>query len=256
MIFHYHTTPIHYRKQGSGPAIVMLHGFLESSSMWQKIADEFAKENTILMLDLPGFGQSNVLDHSNTIEEMATIVFELLLIENIQCATLVGHSMGGYVALAFGELFPEKLRKLILLNTSPAADSNSRKENRNRALTIIDKNKTAFINMAIGNLFNAEEKVKHPLAIKGLKNEAQHCSANGVKAAIRAMRDRSDRTTVLKNLTCKKHLIAGEFDPIIPYRDVVGLSEQTKATLHTTAGGHMSWLTHSSELIALLQGIM
>ena len=58
--------------------------------MWQKVADEFAKENTILMLDLPGFGQSNVLDHSNTIEEMATIVFELLLIKIYNVQHLLG----------------------------------------------------------------------------------------------------------------------------------------------------------------------
>ena len=132
MIFHYHNTPIHYHKQGTGPVIVMLHGFLESSTMWQKIAAVLAKENTTLMIDLPGFGQSGMLEKTHTMENMAIMVCELLAFENFQSATLLGHSMGGYVALAFGELFPEKIEKLILLNSSPSPDSISRKENRNR----------------------------------------------------------------------------------------------------------------------------
>ncbi len=256
MIFHYHNTPIHYHKQGTGPAIVMLHGFLESSSMWQKIAAVLAKKNTTLMIDLPGFGQSGMLEKAHTMENMAMMVCELLAFENFQSAILLGHSMGGYVALAFGELFPEKLEKLILLNSSPSPDSVSRKENRNRALTIIEKNKAAFITMAIGNLFTAEEKSRHTLAIKGLKNEALHHSANGVTAAIKAMRDRKDRTIILKHLSCEKHIIAGRFDLIIPLEDIVPLSKQTKTTLHATDSGHMSWLTNGQEVIALLQGIV
>ena len=256
MIFHYHNTPIHYHKQGTGPVIVMLHGFLESSSMWQKIAAVLAKENTTLMIDLPGFGQSGMLEKTHTMENMAIMACELLAFENFQSATLLGHSMGGYVALAFGELFPEKIEKLILLNSSPSPDSISRKENRNRALTIINKNKAAFITMAIGNLFTVEEKSRHTLAIKGLKNEALHHSVNGITAAIKAMRDRKDRTTILKNLPCEKHIIAGRLDLIIPLKDIVPLSKQTKTTLHATDSGHMSWLTNGQEVIALLQGIV
>ena len=208
------------------------------------------------MLDLPGFGQSGVLDKTHNMEVMATIVCEVLAFENFKNATLLGHSMGGYVALAFGELFPKKLDKLILLNSCPTPDSTSRKENRNRALTIIDKNKAAFITMAIGNLFNAEEKSKHTLAIKGLKNEALHLSANGITAAIKAMRDRKDRRTLLKNIPCEKHIIAGTLDLIIPHQDVVAVSKQTNTTLHSIECGHMSWLTNGSQVIALLQGIV
>ena len=256
MIFHYHNTPIHYHKQGTGPVIVMLHGFLESSTMWQKIAAVLSKKNTVLMVDLPGFGQSGVPNKTHTMEAMATIVCEVLAFENFKSATLLGHSMGGYVALAFGELFPKKLDKLILLNSSPTPDSASRKENRDRALTIIDKNKDAFITMAIGNLFNAEEKSKHTLAIKGLKNEALHISVNGVTAAIKAMRDRKDRRTILKNIPCEKHIIAGALDLIIPLQDIVRVSKQTNTTLHPIESGHMSWLTNGPEVISLLQGIV
>lgn len=208
------------------------------------------------MVDLPGFGQSGVLDKTLTMEAMATIVCEVLVFENFKSATILGHSMGGYVALAFGELFPKKLDKLILLNSSPTPDSRSRKENRDRALTIIDKNKDAFITMAIGNLFNAEEKSKHTLAIKGLKNEALHISANGVAAAIKAMRDRKDRCTLLKNVPCEKHVIAGTHDLIMPHQDIVAVSKQTNTTLHSIECGHMSWLTNGPEVIALLQSII
>lgn len=70
------------------------------------------------------------------------------------------------------------------------------------------------------------------------------------------MRDRKDRTTILKNLPCEKHIIAGRFDLIIPLEDIVPLSKQTKITLHATDSGHMSWLTNGQEVIALLRGIV
>ena len=222
----------------------------------KKLPPYYLKKIPCSYVDLPGFGQSGVPKQRHTMEAVATIVCELLASENFKSATLLGHSMGGYVALAFGELFPEKLDKLILLNSSPTPDSAARKENRDRALTIIDKNKAAFITMAIGNLFNAEEKSKHTLAIKGLKNEALHISANGVTAAIKAMRDRKDRRTILKNIPCEKHIIAGSVDLIIPLQDIVRVSKQTNTTLHPIESGHMSWLTNGPEVIALLQGIV
>ncbi len=161
MIFYYHTTPIYYQKQGNGPAIVLLHGFLESSTMWNNIAPILSKKNTVITIDFPGFGKSDTVADTHSMELLATITSEILNIEKVENAVLIGHSMGGYVSLAFAALFPKKTQKLILLNSSPDQDSIERKENRNRALAIIDKNKDAFVNMAINNLFTNTERLNH-----------------------------------------------------------------------------------------------
>lgn len=256
MIFHYHNNPIHYQKQGSGPALVFLHGFLESSSMWNAIAPTFLNTHTVITIDLPGFGASKCVAEIHSMELMATLTSEILVKQKIEKATLIGHSMGGYVALAFAELFPNRIEKLILLNASPLPDSIGRKENRTRALHIIDKNKEAFISMAIGNLFTEKERTNHAIAINNLKKEAKELSIKGIKAAVQGMRDRIDRTSILASFSKEKHIISGTKDIITPYNEIVIVSEKTKSTLHTLENGHMSWLTNLDENVKILHFIV
>lgn len=252
MIFHYHNTPIHYQKQGRGSAIVLLHGFLESSTMWNEVAPRMSKKNTVITIDFPGFGQSDPLAETFSMELLASITSEILNLEKIQSALLIGHSMGGYVGLAFAALFPEKIKKLILLNSSPRKDSEERKGNRNRALAIIDKNKDAFVNMAISNLFTNEERLHHTKAIQALKREALQISGAAIKAAIIGMRDRTDTTAILKSFDGEKYIISGRLDPIIPHNDIVAISKETQTSLHTIESGHMSWLTNWNDIVRIV----
>lgn len=256
MIFQYHNTPIHYQKQGSGPVLVFLHGFLESSTMWDAITPNFINTHTVITVDLPGFGASECVAEIHSMELMAILTSEILANQKIKKATLIGHSMGGYVALAFAELFPDRIEKLILLNASPLQDSVERKENRTRALHIIDKNKEAFISMAIGNLFTKKERTNHAVAINKLKKEAKELSIDGIKAAIKGMRDRKDRTLFLASFDKEKHIISGTKDPIVLYNEIANISEKTKTTLHTLENGHMSWLTNLNENVKILHLIV
>ncbi len=199
MIFHYQNTPIYYKTFGEGPAMVLLHGFLESSTMWERLIPQLSKNNFVVAIDLPGHGKSGVISEVHSMELMATVVDALIQSLQITTATFVGHSMGGYVALAFTELFPEKVKKLFLLNSTPVADSEERKENRDRALAIIDKNPEAYISMAIGNLFADSSREAFSAEIETMKREAFSFPVEGIKAAIKGMRDRKDRTLILKN---------------------------------------------------------
>jgi pimeloyl-ACP methyl ester carboxylesterase len=255
MIFHYHNTPIHYQKHGSGPALVLLHGFLESSTMWKQIIPAFSKTHTIISIDLPGFGQSGTVAETHSMELMATITSEILSVEKVETATFIAHSMGGYVSLAFAEVFPEKIEKLILLNSTPAQDSKERKINRNRALDIIDKNKDVFVSMAIGNLFTTKERSQFKVEILSLKKEALQVSTEGIKATIRGLRDRKDKTAILEFLDCEKHIISGRLDPIVSHNEILTISKQTHTTLHTIESGHMSWLTNWEEIVKIVHFI-
>jgi pimeloyl-ACP methyl ester carboxylesterase len=252
MIFYYHTTPIHYQKHGNGPAIILLHGFLESSTMWSNIAPVLSKKNTVITIDFPGFGKSDTIADTHSMELLATITSEILNIEKVENAVLIGHSMGGYVSLAFAALFPKKTQKLILLNSSPYQESNEGKKNRNRVLAVIDKNKDAFVNMAINNLFTNTERLNHTPAIEALKKEALQITTVAIKAAITGMRDRTDKMAMLKNFEGEKYILSGRLDNITPHNEIVAISKETETTLHTIESGHMSWLTNWNDIINIV----
>ncbi len=240
MKFHYKNIPIHYETFGKGPAIVLLHGFLESSTMWKPLIPQLSQNNFVIIIDFPGHGKSGVISEIHSMELMAEVVNEILQHLQISSATFIGHSMGGYVALALTEMFPEKIEKLILLNSTPVADSEERKKNRNRALKIIDQNPQAYISMAIGNLFAETSREKFTDEIEALKKEAYSFPVEGIKAAIKGMSDRKDRTEILKHFTKVKYMILAEEDPILPVLELEALAKRCGVSTKIIEGGHMS----------------
>src|SRR5690606_9867054 len=143
----------HYTRTGQGSAIVLLHGFLESSSMWHFIIPQLSKTHTIISIDLLGHGKSESVGYIDTIEEMRDQVKTVLEVEKRPSAVFIGHSMRGYVVLAFAEKYDDKVEKLVLLNSSAVADSKERKENRDRAVVLVKKSKDTFLSMTLSNLF-------------------------------------------------------------------------------------------------------
>ena len=240
MTFQYKNNKIHYKIYGKGSAIVLLHGFLESSTMWKDLIPQLSKQHAVLILDFPGHGKSEIVSDVHSMELMAEVVDELLQFIKITTAIFIGHSMGGYVALAFAELFPEKVEKLILLNSSPAADSEERKDNRNRALKVIEQNPPAFISMAISNLFSETSREDLTSEIEILKVEAQSFPLDGIKAAIKGMRDRKDRVVFLKNFNKPKYFILAKEDPLLPFEETKKLTESCNAKTIIIDGGHIS----------------
>ncbi len=240
MILLHNNTSIFYETFGKGPAIVLLHGFLESSTMWKPLLPQLSKNNTIITIDFPGHGKSGVISEIHSMELMAEVVDQLLQHLQISSATFIGHSMGGYVTLAYAEIYPHKIEKIILLNSTSAADSEERKENRNRSLKAIDQNPNAYISMAIGNLFAESSRDKFAAEIEILKNEAYSFPVEGIKATIKGMRDRKDRTEVLKNFNNGKYMILAKEDPILPVLEAKKLAEQCGCSVKIIEGGHMS----------------
>ena len=240
MTFKFNDKSIFYETYGQGPAMVLVHGFLESSNMWKPFLDQLSKKHTVIILDLPGHGQSEAIAHSHTMELMAETIHSLLEHLKISTAIVVGHSMGGYISLAFAEIYPEMVEKLALVNSTPFADSEERKENRDRGLTIIDQIPQAYISMAIGNLIAEDSKERFPEEIEKLKTEAFTFPLEGVKAAIRGMRDRKDRTSVLKNFPKEKFILLAEEDPIIPISENIQMAQETNTIVKIVSAGHMS----------------
>ncbi|GHC45689.1 alpha/beta fold hydrolase [Ulvibacter litoralis] len=248
MILNYNNASIYYEIHGEGPVLLLLHGFLESATMWEKFIPEVASKYTIITMDFPGHGKSECIDKEHTMELLAEVVHALLLELNINSVSIMGHSMGGYVALAFAEKYDEKLQKLALLNSTSAEDSADRKLNRERAIQVISRNPAAFISMAISNLFSENTHQKYASEIQNLKNEALKFPLEGILAAVIGMKNRKDRTTILKNFSKEKILICGKNDLIVPYETSKTLASHTLSKLIELDGGHMGMVENLKEI--------
>ncbi|HBR53652.1 MAG TPA: alpha/beta hydrolase [Flavobacteriaceae bacterium] len=252
MIFSYHHTPIYYNSQGNGPVLMLLHGFLESSTMWDSLLPEITKTYRVITFDFPGHGKTPSISKVHGMELFAEITSALLAQLGIAEATIIGHSMGGYVAMAMAEKYPGQIKKLILLNSTPAPDSQARIENRERALALVPKAKDAFVGMAITNLFNEASRIKFEKEISALKAEALTFPLEGITAAIAGMKDRKDRTMVLKSFSKPKYMICGVHDPILPIDDCKKIAEQTKTEFFSVNGSHMNHIENTTEIVKIL----
>lgn len=251
MILNFNNTPIYYEKQGKGPALILLHGFLESSTMWKQLISILAERKTIISIDLPGHGKSGCISKVHSMELMAEVVHKVLEVERIQSATFMGHSMGGYVALAFVEMYNDRVESLILLNSTPEEDSPERKTNRDRSIKVIESNPEVYIKMAIDNLFVESTRDVYASEIEKLKKEALQFPVEGIKANILGMKIRRKRNSVLKNFTNVKIMISGIQDPLIPLEGSKNMALRTNSNLILVSGGHMGMIENFDEVLKI-----
>lgn len=148
----YKKTKINFSDIGKGTAVVLLHGYLENLSMWDNLVPEFSKKNRVITIDLLGHGQSDCSGYIHSMEEQADMVAEVLSQLKIKKAILIGHSMGGYVALAFAELYSERIKALVLMNSTSLADNDEKKHNRDRAIQAVKKNYVNFVKISISSV--------------------------------------------------------------------------------------------------------
>ncbi|WP_395076628.1 alpha/beta fold hydrolase [Flavobacterium sp.] len=250
--FLYKNTPIYYSDTGSGNAIVLLHGFLENSKMWNFYIPDFSIKNRIIAIDLLGHGQSECLGYIHSMENQAEMVFALLDYLKIEKAVFVGHSMGGYVALAFAEMYPVNIGSLVLLNSTSFEDNHERKINRNRAIKAVKLNYVNFVRMSISNLFSEENREILEDEIESVKLEALKTPLQGIVAAQEGMKIRKDRTHFLQTATFPILLILGEKDPVLNYQENIKLIEDTTIQLITFQDGHMSHIENKEDLKLIL----
>lgn len=253
---HYKNTKIAYSEAGKGTTVVLLHGFLENSTMWNSHIEALSKRNRVVCIDLLGHGQTDCLGYVHSMEDQADVVCHVLHELKIRKTILIGHSMGGYVALAFAELYPEMMKGLVLLNSTSRADSDERKTNRDRAIKAVKQNYTSFIRMSIANLFSEENREHLTNEIELVRNEALKTPLQGIVAALEGMKVRKDREVILHFATYPMLLILGKKDPVLNYDENLTQIENTKVELVTFDDGHMSHIENREELSDVLVGIL
>ena len=250
----YKNTKISYFDIGKGKAVVLLHGFLENQKMWQDLVPELSKKHRVITLDLLGHGETECMGYVHSMEDNADVVQSVLSKLRIRKAVFIGHSMGGYVALAYAELYPEKIRGLVLLNSTSKADSEERKANRNRAIKVVKKDYTTFIRLSITNLFSPDNIELLVDEIEKVKIEALKTPLQGVVASLEGMKIRKDREVLLHLTPYPKMLILGKKDPVLIYESTLEQIEDTAVKLVTFPDGHMSHIENREELKDVLLG--
>ena len=245
------SSSVFYRKMGTGPAVVLLHGFPESGTLWQNVWDELGRSYTVIIPDFPGSGNS-VLEKETSIEDMAACVKAIMDNERIDSAVIAGHSMGGYVAFAFAALYPDMVNGLSLVHSIPEADDAEKIKIRLKSIELIRKGaKSTFLSHMIPNLFSTTFRESQPLAVKMQIDEAMKMGDNGLVNFYNAMISRSDRSNLLKTATYPLQWIIGIDDNIMPYKKVLEHSYKSDVSFVSIYPdcGHMSMIETPEKLI-------
>ena len=252
----YKNSTVAYSDTGKGTAVVLLHGFLGNKSMWDFFVSELAAKNRIITIDLLGHGQSDSQGYIHSMEDQADMVYEVLSALRIRKAVFVGHSMGGYVALAFAELYPDHVKGLVLINSTSRPDSAERQINRDRAIKAVKKDHTTFVRLAIANLFSDNKKEQFATEIEKTKIDALQTPLQGIVAALEGMKIRKDREVLLHFGPYPKLLVLGKNDSVLPFDESKSQVKNTNVALVSFPDGHMSFIENQTELLAVLRGFL
>jgi len=243
---------VSYTDTGKGTAVVLLHGFLENKTMWESFVPELSKKYRVITIDLLGHGKTQPLNYVQTMEDNADLVLSVLSELRIRKAILAGHSMGGYVALAFADLFPNIIKGIALINSTAKADSAERKINRDRAIVAVKQNYANFVRMSVANLFSEDNRQRLEDEIESVKQEALKTPLQGIVASLEGMKIRKDRETLLREGKFPTLLILGKKDPVLNYDENVSMQNHESVELVTFADGHMSPIENRDELLDTL----
>ena len=240
--------------------VVLLHGYLESLLVWDDFVPYLYKELRVVTLDLPGHGISVVDGPVHTMEFLADTVAGALRALGIGRCTLVGHSMGGYVALAFLERHPEMLEGLVLLSSTPNADTPEKVENRRREIALVRAGKKeALSRVAPAAGFASENRVRMKDEIEDLTEQVVITEEEGIVALLEGMIVRPDRNDLLRSSQVPQLFILGCKDSYIPIQTaekMVAAHPQAQVVWLANSG-HMGFLEEPEATAqALLQFIL
>ena len=249
----YKNTKISFSSTGTGTAVVLLHGFLENSSMWKSLTEVLSKRNRVICIDLLGHGNSECIGYVHSMELFAETIEAVLKHLKIRKCVLVGHSLGGYVALAFAQKNPEKIKGLCLMNSTSNEDSEERKDLRTRANKMVQNNFESMLKMSVSNLFHQESLSTFKEEIEAIKTAALQTSLQGYIAAQEGMKLPPNRTQFLSESCFKKLIIIGEKDPVLDFETSLKEAKNTNSDFVVFPDGHMSHIENREALIEVLK---
>jgi 3-oxoadipate enol-lactonase len=246
-----------YEERGSGRPIVLLHGFCGSFAYWENVVPLLEKEFRIITPDLRGHGHSSVPDQPYTMEEMAEDMKGLFEALDLQDGVLLGHSLGGYVTLAFAEKYSDYLSGFGLIHSTGLPDDEAAKANRSKGIEQIkEKSIQPFIDNLIPKLFAPVHLNLMKAQVNKAKQIGLATKPEGAIHTLEGMRDRIDRTSVIATTNKPVLLVAGSEDQVIPPEKVFTADEQLITTETIEGAGHMSMYEAPDKLAAIIRSFV
>ncbi len=209
---------ISYNIVGEGAPVVLLHGYLETHLVWKYTSDLLSKTNKVISIDLTGHGNSDVISDVHTMGDMAQVVAAVLDFENISMVVIVGHSMGGYVALEFLNCYKNFIKGVALIHSTPSPDSEEKSLNRDREIALIRRGKFDVIcNIAIPSMFSDNVSKKMEKEISELIKNALSMDPKSAIAALFGMQRRKNHHDLLNESDLPKLVVSGAIDRIVEF---------------------------------------
>lgn len=248
MTLEYKNITINYTISGKGSTVVLLHGFLETLAMWNELTPQLTKTHQVVAIDLLGHGQTDCLGYVHTMEMMADAVGAVLTHHQIKQANFIGHSMGGYVALALAKKNPSLFKGLCLMNSTYETDDDQRMLLRTRAISMAQTNYENLIRLSFANLFTLKSRATYKQDYESALGLALQTPVQGYIAAQEGMKLRADSFEVFKNLNSNKCLIVGKKDTLINSKKLREHIKNLNVDFKEMSEGHMSHIENKSEL--------
>ncbi|MBY9077062.1 alpha/beta fold hydrolase [Paenibacillus sp. HN-1] len=243
-----------YSDQGQGEVIVLLHGFCGSSAYWEKVIPLLSGSYRVIAPDLRGHGSSDAPLGAYTIEQMAGDVLSLLDALDIPKVTLLGHSLGGYITLAFAQRYASRLNAFGLVHSTAYPDSEEAKEKRLKAVaTIQSKGINEFVDGLVPGLFAPDTAATSPELLQRAREIGYKTPPSGAVGTALAMRERPDRRDVLSASYLPILLVAGEKDEIVPPERIFTTNSSNVAKAVIPGAGHMSMFEAPEQLAAVVK---
>jgi pimeloyl-ACP methyl ester carboxylesterase len=245
---------ISYQEYGSGKPVILLHGFPFTKEIWKEFAPELAKEYKVYALDLPGFGAS-AKPESYLLHDIARELTAWIEERSIKDCVLIGHSLGGYIALALADMRTDLFSGLVLFHSTAKADNEEKKQSRDKVIEFVDRNGVeAFTSNSVLPLFADKT---HP-AIELVKKISATSDKDALKGYTRAMRDRKETFDVLEDFPNPVLFIVGKEDPGIPVESII---EQSKLCLKAEVQifdrvAHMGMFEAKNETLSVIRGFL
>lgn len=251
----YKDVTVVFRDEGQGIPVLFLHGYLESSEIWLSFISGLSGKGRMILIDLPGHGESGIAGKVHTMDFMAEVVKHVLDQLEVDQCILVGHSMGGYVALAFLARYSERLKALSLFHSHPLADTAETKANREREIGLIREGRKELIyNVNIPKAFADENLEKFRDAIDFARDIARKTPDSGIIAVLNGMMQRPDSREILQNCPVPFLWILGKKDNYIPCETMIEkiiLPEKGTVAL-LDHSGHMGFMEERDRSVSIM----
>lgn len=250
---------INYHIAGKGEVLVLLHGYCEDASIWFNTAKNLSKTHTVIMIDLPGFGKSSLLEKPYTMNDLADVVLHITNEISIPAFHIMGHSMGGYVALEVLHKSSKAVKSIGLIHSHCFTDTEEKIRNRKKSIDFIKKHGTAFfLQEFYTNLFAEKNIAPFTKDILAMRKKYKNISAEAIIQGANAMIQRHDLSKVLSNCNVPVFMFCGREDPAVHYLLSLKMASLPKfCDFHLLEGiGHVGFVEAERKWLKAIKGFL